>query len=72
MMIASQANALITGDLIFKNGVGRTDLPGGSGRQLLESIYRQVLSLPPETRLLPGHGPETTVQEEVDNNPYLN
>jgi glyoxylase-like metal-dependent hydrolase (beta-lactamase superfamily II) len=72
MMIASQANAMITGDLIFKNGIGRTDLPGGSGRQLLESIYRQVLSLPPETRLLPGHGPETTVQEEVDNNPYLN
>ncbi len=63
---------MITGDLIFKNGIGRTDLPGGSGRQLLESIYRQVLSLPPETRLLPGHGPETTVQEEVDNNPYLN
>lgn len=72
LFYAAQAGAMITGDLIFKYGVGRTDLPGGSGRLLLESIYKQVLTLPPETRLLPGHGPETTVQEEVDNNPYLN
>ncbi|MCX7975771.1 MAG: MBL fold metallo-hydrolase [Bellilinea sp.] len=69
---APQANAAIVGDLIFQNGVGRTDLPGGSSTQLLKSIYQQVLTLPPETRLLPGHGPETTVQEEADNNPYLN
>jgi len=69
---AAQANAVITGDLIFKNGVGRTDLPGGSGMQLLESIYHHVLNLPPETRLLPGHGPETTLQEEIESNPYLN
>lgn len=69
---AAQANAAIVGDLIFQNGIGRTDLPGGSSTQLLKSIYQQVLTLPPETRLLPGHGPETTVQEEADNNPYLN
>jgi len=69
---APQAGAALTGDLIFQNSVGRTDLPGGSASQLLESIYRQILTLPPETRLLPGHGAATTVQEEIDNNPYLN
>ena len=68
---APQANAALVGDLIFKHGVGRTDLPGGSSTQLLKSIYTQVLTLPVETRLLSGHGPETTVQDEVDENPYL-
>lgn len=68
---APQANAAVVGDLIFQNGVGRTDLPGGSSTQLLKSIYQQVLTLPPETRLLPGHGEETTVQDEADHNPYL-
>jgi len=71
LFYAPQISTLLTGDLIFKNGVGRTDLPGGDGQQLMASIYHQVLSLPPETRLLPGHGPETTIQEEADNNPYL-
>lgn len=69
---APQAGAAIVGDLIFQNSVGRTDLPGASSTQLLKSIYTQVLTLPPDTRLLPGHGEETTVQDEVDNNPYLN
>lgn len=68
---APQASAAVVGDLIFQNGVGRTDLPGGSSTQLLKSIYQQVLTLPPETRLLPGHGEETTVQDEADHNPYL-
>lgn len=68
---APQANAAVVGDLIFQNGVGRTDLPGGSSTQLLKSIYQQVLTLPPETRLLPGHGEETTVQDQADHNPYL-
>ena len=71
ILYAPQAAAALVGDLIFKHAVGRTDLPGGSSTQLLKSIYTQVLSLPPETRLLSGHGPETTVQEEVANNPYL-
>ncbi len=69
---APQAGAAIVGDLIFQSSVGRTDLPGASSTQLLKSIYTQVLTLPPETRLLPGHGEETTVQDEADNNPYLN
>jgi hydroxyacylglutathione hydrolase len=71
LFYAAQVSSLLTGDLIFKNGVGRTDLPGGDAQQLMASIYHHVLSLPLETRLLPGHGPETTVQAEVDNNPYL-
>jgi glyoxylase-like metal-dependent hydrolase (beta-lactamase superfamily II) len=60
-----------SGDLIFKDSVGRTDLPGGDWEALLKSIHEQVFTLPDETRLLSGHGPETTVGEEKDGNPYL-
>jgi len=66
-----QVHTAITGDLIFKQGVGRTDLDGGSHAKLLKSIYASVLSLPRETQLLPGHGPATSVGEEIDTNPYL-
>jgi glyoxylase-like metal-dependent hydrolase (beta-lactamase superfamily II) len=61
----------VVGDLIFKNGVGRTDLKGGNTTQLLCSIYNQIFTLPPETRLLSGHGTETTVADEKEYNPYL-
>jgi len=66
-----QAGSALVGDLIFKNGVGRTDLAGGSMNKLLRSIYNQVLTLPPDTHLLSGHGPETTVADEKEFNPYL-
>jgi glyoxylase-like metal-dependent hydrolase (beta-lactamase superfamily II) len=59
------------GDLIFRDSVGRTDLPGGDWETLLKSIHEQVFTLPDETRLLSGHGPETTVGEEKRSNPYL-
>ncbi|MGQ9832825.1 MAG: MBL fold metallo-hydrolase [Candidatus Villigracilaceae bacterium] len=59
------------GDLIFRGGVGRTDLPGGSWEALIESIRTQIFTLPEETRLLSGHGPETTVGEEKMFNPFL-
>ncbi len=59
------------GDLIFYHGVGRTDLPGGSHEALLDSIRAQVFTLPPQTRLLPGHGPATTVTEEQASNLFL-
>ena len=59
------------GDLIFRQGVGRTDLPGGDWGALLDSIHTQVFTLPEETRLLSGHGPETTVREEKQGNPFL-
>jgi len=59
------------GDVIFQSGIGRTDLPGGSFPQLMHSIQTQILSLPDDTRLLSGHGPETTVGEERSTNPFL-
>lgn len=59
------------GDLIFRDSVGRTDLPGGDWETLLKSIHEQVFTLPDETRLLSGHGPETTVGKEKQYNPYL-
>jgi glyoxylase-like metal-dependent hydrolase (beta-lactamase superfamily II) len=63
--------ALLCGDVIFRQGIGRTDLAGGDLERLLESIRTQVFSLPDETRLLPGHGPESTVGIERDNNPFI-
>ncbi len=65
------AAVLFSGDLIFQGTVGRTDLPGGDWNALRSSIQRQVLSLPDDTRILPGHGPETTVGEERKQNPFL-
>jgi len=59
------------GDLIFAGSVGRTDFPGGNWDQLVESIRTQVFPMPEETRLLSGHGPETTVGEEKRNNPFV-
>lgn len=59
------------GDLIFYHGVGRTDLPGASGRILIQSIKDHIFTLPDDTLLIPGHGPSTTVGEEKLNNPFL-
>lgn len=63
--------ACFCGDLIFRGSVGRADLPGGNWQQLLESIKTKLLTLPDETRLLPGHGAETSVGEERRSNPFL-
>jgi hydroxyacylglutathione hydrolase len=59
------------GDVVFQGAIGRTDLVGGNFQQLMESIRAQVLSLPDDTRLLSGHGPETTVGWERRSNPFL-
>lgn len=59
------------GDLVFFGSVGRTDLPGGSERVLLDSIRNHILTLPDETVLYPGHGPETTVGLEKRQNPFF-
>ncbi len=69
---ASAAGICFCGDLIFQGSVGRTDLPGGDTDVLIRSIRTQIFTLPDETRLLPGHGPETTVGYERRNNPYVN
>jgi glyoxylase-like metal-dependent hydrolase (beta-lactamase superfamily II) len=60
------------GDLIFAGSVGRTDLPGGDWDTLEKSIREQIFTLPDDTRLLSGHGPETTVGEEKRSNPFVN
>jgi hydroxyacylglutathione hydrolase len=59
------------GDLIFQNGVGRTDLPGGDWEALVSSIRSQVFTMPEATRLLSGHGPETIVGKEKKSNPFI-
>ena len=63
--------ALVCGDVIFREGIGRTDLEGGNMAQLTQSIREKVFTLPDETRLLPGHGPESTVGHEKEFNPFL-
>jgi glyoxylase-like metal-dependent hydrolase (beta-lactamase superfamily II) len=60
---------LIGGDVLFREGVGRWDLPGGDGELLFEGIREKLYPLDPATRVLPGHGPETTIGYERDHNP---
>jgi glyoxylase-like metal-dependent hydrolase (beta-lactamase superfamily II) len=62
---------VIGGDVLFRGSVGRTDVPGGSLPQLLGGIRAKLLPLPDATRVLPGHGPETTIGRERDSNPFL-
>jgi glyoxylase-like metal-dependent hydrolase (beta-lactamase superfamily II) len=62
---------LIAGDTLFAGSIGRTDLPGGNFDQIIDSIHSRLLALPDETRVLPGHGPVTTIGEERKNNPFL-
>jgi hydroxyacylglutathione hydrolase len=62
---------LFSGDTLFCGGVGRTDLPGGSWKDLERSIRERILTLPEETIVLPGHGPWTTVEQERNSNPFL-
>ena len=64
-------NLLLAGDTLFAGSIGRTDLPGGDGRQILRSLRERLLVLPDTTRVLPGHGPETTIGEERQSNPFL-
>ncbi|MBP3041139.1 MBL fold metallo-hydrolase [Bacillaceae bacterium Marseille-Q3522] len=66
-----QEGIVVSGDALFNGSIGRTDLPGGNTKQLLTSIHKRLLSLPEETFVLPGHGPTTTIAEEMDNNPFL-
>ena len=66
-----QAQAVFTGDVLFKEGVGRTDLPGGDYDTLMRSIHAVLLTLPEETVVYPGHGPATTIGDEKRSNPFL-
>lgn len=64
-------NILFSGDTLFQNGIGRTDLPGGSYDKIINSIKTKIFSLTDDTIVYPGHGPETNVIEEKTNNYYL-
>lgn len=62
---------VFSGDALFAQSIGRTDLPGGNQQQLLESIHQKLLELPEETVVACGHGPTTTIGQEMDGNPFL-
>jgi glyoxylase-like metal-dependent hydrolase (beta-lactamase superfamily II) len=62
---------LVAGDTLFAGSIGRTDLPGGDYAQILDSIHGRLLVLPGETRVIPGHGPATTIGRELSGNPFL-
>ncbi|HAP32242.1 MAG TPA: MBL fold metallo-hydrolase [Firmicutes bacterium] len=63
--------ALFTGDTLFASSIGRTDLPGGSYREIIRSIKEKLLTYPDRTDVYPGHGPPTTIGEERRYNPFL-
>jgi hydroxyacylglutathione hydrolase len=66
-----EAQLLLAGDTLFAGSIGRTDLPGGDGRQILRSLRDRLLVLPDATRVVPGHGQGTTIGEERQSNPFL-
>jgi glyoxylase-like metal-dependent hydrolase (beta-lactamase superfamily II) len=66
-----QQNKLVAGDTLFLDTVGRTDLPGGDGRQIIDSIKTKLLDLPEDAIVIPGHGQNTTIGREKHRNPFL-
>jgi glyoxylase-like metal-dependent hydrolase (beta-lactamase superfamily II) len=70
-MFAVDDEVLISGDVLFAGAIGRTDLPSGSANDMQETLVNKVLTLPDHLRVLPGHGPDTTIAHERKTNPYL-
>lgn len=66
-----EEKVLFSGDTVFLESVGRTDLPTGNGQKLVESIRSRIFTLPPEVKIYPGHGPETSIEYEKRNNPFV-
>ena len=64
-------NFIISGDVLFQQSIGRTDLPGGDHQTLINNIRNKLFVLPDETKVYSGHGPVTTIGEEKKYNPYL-
>lgn len=64
-------NKLVAGDTLFRDSIGRTDLPGGDGRQIIRSIHEKLLALPETAVVIPGHGANTTIGREKARNPFL-
>lgn len=69
--LASDANIVFVGDTLFAGSIGRTDFPGGSYPQLIRSVQEKIFPLPGQTLVCPGHGPETTVEQERRTNPFF-
>lgn len=65
------AGCVFAGDVLFRGSIGRTDLEGGNLNLLLEGIREKLFTLPPDTVVYPGHGPATTIGEEIKNNPFF-
>ena len=72
VLVEHEAKTVFTGDCLFNGTIGRTDLPGGNFPQLIKSIRENVLSLDDDFTIMCGHGPDTTVGHERNNNPFLN
>lgn len=68
---AKEQGFLFAGDTLFAESIGRTDFPGGSYATLIQNIKDKLMILPDETRVFPGHGPETTIGWEKDHNPFI-
>jgi glyoxylase-like metal-dependent hydrolase (beta-lactamase superfamily II) len=68
---SEQDGCVFTGDALFAGSIGRTDLPGGNFDTLIKSIKSQLITLPGQTIVYSGHGPETTIEREINTNPYL-
>ena len=71
VLYSSAQNWVIVGDVLFKGSIGRTDLPGADHGVLIDGIKNKLLTLPPETKVYAGHGPETTIGQEKAHNPFL-
>ena len=71
-LINKKDKEIISGDLIFKNSIGRTDLPGGNFETLMNSIKNKIINLEEEYQIFSGHGENTTLKNEKKNNPFLN
>ena len=70
-LYSPEAGVVFTGDALFPGSIGRTDVPGGDHAELVDSIKQRLLTLPPDTVVLPGHGDETTIGREKQLNPFL-
>ena len=70
-LYAPSLETLVAGDTLFRDSIGRTDLPGGDGRKIIASIHTKLLTLPDETQVICGHGAATTIGRERERNPFL-
>ncbi|MDR3134140.1 MAG: MBL fold metallo-hydrolase [Prevotellaceae bacterium] len=70
-LYAADDKFVLSGDTLFQESIGRTDLTGGNYDQLLDSIHTKLMTLPDEVRVFPGHGPATSIGEEKRNNPFI-